>query len=169
MTITKLALATVTALCLCASGCDDAKKDAKDGKTEAKADAKAAEAKAADAKVADAKAADAKVEDAKAAEGKAVEAKAEAVAPEAGAGGDAPAKIGVAECDEYITKMTACIASGSIAAEQLEAQKMGLDMYQKSWADAIKSNPAEGAALVPGCKAAIEMGKVSHPTCFESK
>lgn len=167
MTITKLALGTLTALCLSlAGGCDDAKKDVKDGKTEAKADAKA-EAKAADVKAAEAKAADAKVEDAKAADAKAAEAKAEAIAPEAGAGGDAPAKIGVAECDEYVAKMTACIASGGIAAEQLEAQKMGLDMYQKSWADAIKSNPADGPTLVPGCKAAIEMGKVSHPSCFK--
>lgn len=167
MTITKLALGTLTALCLSlAGGCDDAKKDAKDGKAEAKADAKA-EAKAADVKAADAKAAEAKAEEAKAADAKVAEAKVEAIAPEAGAAGDAPAKIGVAECDEYVAKMTACIASGGIAAEQLEAQKMGLDMYQKSWADAIKSNPADGPTLVPGCKAAIEMGKVSHPSCFK--
>lgn len=169
MTITKLALGTLTALCLSlAGGCDDAKKDAKDGKTEAKADAKADAKAAADVKAADAKAAEAKAaEDAKAADAKAAEAKAEVIPPEAGAGGDAAAKIGVAECDDYIAKMTACIASGGIAAEQLEAQKMGLDMYQKSWADAIKSNPADGPTLVPGCKAAIEMGKVSHPSCFE--
>jgi hypothetical protein len=161
MRITKLALGTLTALCLSLpGGCDDAKKDAaKDGKAEAKKDVKAADAKAADAKAADAKA------DVVAADAKAVDAKADA-----GAGGDAaPAKIGVAECDEYIAKMTACIAAGSVAAEQLEAQKMGLDMYAKSWADAMKSNPAGGPSLVPGCKAAIEMGKVSHPSCFESK
>jgi len=168
MRTTKLALGTLTALCLSLWGCDDAKKDAKDAKPEAKQDAKAADAKA-DAKEADAKAADAKAADAKAAESKALEAKADAGAADPAAGGEAAAKVGVAECDEYIAKMSACIASGGIAAEQLEAQKMGLEMYTKSWADAMKSNPAEGPALVPGCKAAIEMGKVSHPACFEAK
>jgi hypothetical protein len=169
MRITKLALCTLTALCLSlGGGCDDAKKDAKDAKPEAKPDAKAADAKAGDVEAADAKG-DAKLEDPKAVEGKAVEAKADAVVADPGAGGEAPAKIGVAECDEYVTKMSACIASGGIAPEQLEAQKLGLDMYAKSWADAMKANPAEGPALVPGCKAAIEMGKVSHPACFEAK
>lgn len=159
-----LALGTLMALCLSlGGGCDDAKKDAKDAKPEAKQDAKAADAKAGDVAAPDAKV------DAKAAEAKAAEAKADAVVADPGAGAEAPAKIGVAECDEYITKMTACIASGSVAPEQLEAQKMGLDMYAKSWADAMKANPAEGSALVPGCKAAIEMGKVSHPACFEAK
>lgn len=156
MRITKLALGTLTALSLTlAGGCDDSKKDAKDAKVEAKTDAKA------EAKVADAKAEDAKVEEAKAAEAKA-ETKVEAVE-------DAPAPdtIGVAECDDYISKMNACIAAGKIPADQLEGQKMGLEMYAKSWADAKKANPGDGAALVPGCKAAIEMGKVSHPTCFE--
>jgi hypothetical protein len=162
MTITKLALGTLTALCLSlAGGCDDAKNDAKVVKTtEAKVDTKAKDAKAVDAKAVDVEAADAKAVDAKA-----VDAKAPEAVPEAG--GDAAAKVGVPECDEYIAKMSACIASGSIAAEQLEAQKMGLDMYQKSWVDAMKSNPADGPTLVPGCKAAIEMGKVSHPTCFK--
>jgi hypothetical protein len=168
MRTTTLALGTLTALCLSlGGGCDDAnanaKKDAKDAKLEAKPDAKAGDGKAADAK------ADAKADEAKAAESKAEEAKADAVGADPGAGGEAPAKIGVAECDEYITTMTACIASGSIAPEQLEQQKLGLDMYAKSWADAMKANPAEGSALVPGCKAAIEMGKVSHPACFEAK
>ena len=170
MRTTTLALGTLLALCLSlGGGCDDAKKDAKDAKPEAKKDAKAADAKAGDVAAPDAKAVDAKAVDAKAVDAKAVDAKADAVVADPGAGGEAPAKIGVAECDEYITKMTACIASGSIAAEQLEAQKMGLDMYAKSWADAMKSNPAEGPALVPGCKAAIEMGKVAHPACFEAK
>jgi hypothetical protein len=142
MRITKLALGTLTALCLSLTGgCDDSKKDAKDAKVEAKADAKA------DAKAADAKAADAKLE-------------VVADAP-------APDTIGVAECDDYISKMNACIAGGKVPADQLEGQKMGLEMYAKSWADAKKANPGDGAALVPGCKAAIEMGKVSHPTCFE--
>ena len=58
-------------------------------------------------------------------------------------------------------------AAEKAPADQLEGQKMGLEMYAKSWADAKKANPGDGAALVPGCKAAIEMGKVSHPTCFE--
>lgn len=160
MRIIKLALAPLTALCLClAGGCDDGKKEAKDAKADAKvADAKAAEAGAGEAK---AEAGDAKAEDAKAADAKAPEAKAEAAA-----GGEPPATIGVAECDEYITKMTACIAGGTVPADKVEAQKMGLDMYAKSWSDAMKANPSDGASLVPGCKAAIEMGKVGYPSCF---
>lgn len=168
MTITKRVLGTLTALCLSlAGGCDDAKDAKKDAKVEAKADGKA-EAKGAETKTdgkVEAKGAEAKAD--AAVDAKGADTKADAIAPEAGAAGDAPAKIGVAECDEYVTKMSACIASGSVPADQLEAQKMGLDMYQKSWADAVKTNPADSATLVPGCKAAIEMGKVSHPGCFK--
>lgn len=164
MKITKLALGTLTALCLCLpAACDDAKKDAKDGKTEAKAaDAKAADAKAADAKAADAKATDAKAADAKADEAKADEAKADAGATAAAQ----TVTIGVAECDDYVSKMNACIAAGTVPAAEVEAQKMGLEMSSKSWADAIKTNPDGGPGLVPGCKAAIDMGKLKYPTCF---
>jgi len=173
MKTTKLALGPLAALCLClAGGCDDGKKDAKDGKTEAKQDAKAAEAKAAEAKAADAKAADAKAADAKADEAKAPEAKAdEAKAPEAkaDAGASAAVTIGVPECDDYVTKMTACIAAGTVPTAEAEAQKMGLEMSAKSWADAMKANPEGGSALVAGCKAAIDMGRIKYPTCFPAQ
>jgi Meckel syndrome type 1 protein len=161
MRITKLALATLAALGLClASACDDAKTQAKDGKAEAKQDAKAADAKVADAKAADAKAADAKVADAGA-----DDAKADAGA----AAGAAAGAIGVPECDEYVTKMSECIAAGTVAAAERDAQQMSLDMSTKTWADAMKANPEGGSALVGGCKAAIDMGRVKYPTCFPAQ
>jgi hypothetical protein len=174
MKITKLALGTLMALSLSLTGaCDDAKKDVKDAKA---ADAKAAAAKAADAKAADPKAADAKAADAEAAEAKAAEAKAadaKAADPKAAdtgaAAGGEVTTIGVAECDEYVTKMTACITAGTVPAAEVEAQKMGLDMSAKSWADAMKTNPEGGSGLVAGCKAAVDMGKLKYPTCFPAE
>lgn len=147
MTISPLAAATLLVLCSLSSGCDDAKKDAKaEAKAEAKTDAKA-EAKP---------------------EAKAPEAKAEAKAPEALADpGDAELpKIGVPECDDYVTKMTACMAAGTVPASEAAAQKMGLEMSAKGWADAMQTNPKDGPTLVPGCKAATDMAKLKYPTCF---
>ncbi len=154
MTISPLAAATLLVLCSLSSGCDDAKKDAK---AEAKAEAKAPEAKA-----------EAKAPEAKAPEAKAPEAKAEAKAPEALADpGDAELpKIGVPECDDYVTKMTACMAAGTVPASEAAAQKMGLEMSAKGWADAMQTDPKDGPTLVPGCKAATDMAKLKYPTCF---
>jgi hypothetical protein len=161
MKITKtLALGTLMAASLLvASACDDAKKDVKDGKTAAKADAKTVDVKAPEAKVDDAKAADAKAD-------VAVEAKADGGA--APAGGEAT-KIGVAECDEYVSAMNQCFTSGGVPAEQRDAVKMGFDMSVQSWVDAMKTNPEGGTALVSGCKAALDMAKVSYPSCFAAK
>ncbi len=159
----KLALATLTALgLLAATACDDAKKDVKDaGKAAAKQDAKA-----------DPKAADVKAPEATADEAKAADAKAELAAEPKADGGDAadePAKIGVAECDEYMSTMTQCFASGGVPAEQRDAVKMGFDMSVQSWVDAMKTNPEGGSGLVAGCKAALDMAKVSYPSCFATK
>lgn len=161
----KLALRTLTALALLAtSACDDAKKDAK---VDAKQEAKAADGKAADVK------ADVKADDAKADEAKADEAKADAVAEPKAEGGEAAGeaagevtKIGVAECDDYIAGMTQCFAAGGVPSETRDQVKMGFDMSVTGWADAMKANPDTGTALAGPCKAALDMAKLSYPTCF---
>lgn len=159
----KLVLGTLMATSLlAASACDDAKKDVKDGKAAAKAEVKT------DGKAVDVKAPDAKADDAKAADAKAADAKAD-LAAEPKADGGAATKIGVAECDEYVSTMNQCFTSGGVPAEQRDAVKMGFDMSVESWVDAMKTNPEGGTALVAGCKAALDMAKVSYPTCFAAK
>ncbi len=146
-----LALATLTALgLLAASACDDAKKDVKaDAKADAKAEAKA-DAKAADVKAADSKAGDV--------EG-------EAPKPVAEPAGEVT-KIGVPECDDYIAAMSKCFASDGVPAKDRDQVKMGFDMSVSGWADAMKANPDTGTALAGPCKAALDMAKVSYPSCF---
>lgn len=166
----KLALRTLTALALLAtSACDDAKKDAK---VDAKQEAKAADGKAADVK-ADVKADDGKAADVKADDAKADAAKADAVAEPKAEGGEAAGeaagevtKIGVAECDDYIAGMTQCFAAGGVPSETRDQVKMGFDMSVTGWADAMKANPDTGTALAGPCKAALDMAKLSYPTCF---
>jgi len=158
MTTTPRVLGALAALCLMmmAPACDGAKKDAKpdDAKAATKAadtkDAKADDVEA-EVKADDAKAADAKAGDAKAAEGD----------------GEPPPTIGVAECDEYITKMTKCFAGDSIPAEARETHRMGFDMSVKSWADSATAHPESLSNLVPGCKAAIDAARKTYPDCFK--
>jgi hypothetical protein len=156
----KLALGTLMAgSLLAASACDDTKKDAADGKVAAaKTDGKAAAVLAPQAEGDAAKAVDAKAE------------LAAAPKPDGGeaAAGDAP-KIGVAECDEYVGTMYTCFAAGGVPAEQRDVVKMGFDTTVTGWADAMKANPEAGSGLVAACKAALDMAKVSYPSCFETK
>jgi len=148
----KLVLGAFSAVCLLAApGCDD-KKDAKadDAKTEAKADDKKADEKA-----------DEKPEDVKADE-------APADGGAAADGGEAAAadKVGVAECDEYIEKMTKCLEGMDEATAA--AAKPGMDTVVKGWKDAIAANPEAKASMAAGCKAALDGAATAYPDCFKA-
>src|SRR5215831_209923 len=70
--------------------------------------------------------------------------KAAAPAP---AGGD----IGVAECDEYIKKMSEC--AGKLQPEAAGPMKESMETMKKAWKDAA-STPEGKTALASGCKQA---------------
>ncbi|MDB4934724.1 MAG: hypothetical protein JWP87_1696 [Labilithrix sp.] len=76
---------------------------------------------------------------------------------EAAAGG----AIGVAECDDYVTKYAACIAKMP-AASQATAQQ-GFKAQQDAW-KASAATPAGKAALKVGCKATLD-SLASNPLC----
>jgi hypothetical protein len=77
-------------------------------------------------------------------------------APAAGAGG---AEFGVAECDDYIKKYTACVDSKVPEASRVMI-KQQLDQTKSAWKQAAST--ADGkAALAAGCKQATEMAKTS--------
>ena len=133
-------------------GCDGGKKDAT--AEPKKAESKKPEAKAEDAKAGDAKVGDAKAEDTKADGADA--AKAEVTT------------IGVPECDDYISTMSACFETDEIPADIRDGQKMGFDATVTSWADSAKAHPEGDATLVTGCKAAMNMAKKMYPGCFKA-
>lgn len=76
---------------------------------------------------------------------------AEAAAPEAAAD-----SVGVAECDEYISKYKACM--GKLPAEGQAAYQQALDQMVSGW----KQVPAEArSSLAEGCKMATENSKAA--------
>jgi hypothetical protein len=91
-------------------------------------------------------------EEAKPAEAKPAD---EAKPAEGGEGGD----IGVAECDEYIKKMTEC--STKMAPEAAGPMKESMDTMKKAWKDAA-STPEGKTALASGCKQALDAAKSAY-------
>lgn len=71
-------------------------------------------------------------------------------------------KIGVAECDEYIEKLEACLTSAPEASRAMV--KSNLDMMRKSWKDAA-ATPQGKAGLQTGCKAALDSAKSTYSYC----
>ena len=71
------------------------------------------------------------------------------------AGGD----IGVAECDEYIKKMTEC--STKMAPEASGPMKESMETMKKAWKDA-SSTPEGKTALASGCKQALDAAKSAY-------
>jgi hypothetical protein len=67
--------------------------------------------------------------------------------------------IGVAECDEYIKKMTEC--STKMAPEAAGPMKESMATMEKAWADASKT-PEGKAALASGCKQALDAAKSAY-------
>ena len=76
----------------------------------------------------------------------------------AGAAGD---KIGVAECDEYITKWKACMDKMPAAAKP--AQEAAFKQMKDSWKTAA-ATPAGKDGLKTGCKSALD-GLANNPAC----
>lgn len=68
-------------------------------------------------------------------------------------------KIGVAECDEYITKYEACINS-KVPEAQRAMLKGSFEAQRKAFKDAA-ATPQGKAGLATGCKQAIETAKQS--------
>jgi hypothetical protein len=69
--------------------------------------------------------------------------------------------IGVAECDEYITRYSACIAKMPASAQSTAEQ--GFKAQQDAW-KASAATPAGKAALRTGCKATLD-SLASNPLC----
>jgi PBP1b-binding outer membrane lipoprotein LpoB len=86
---------------------------------------------------------------------------AEVAAPEAPEAAEAPAapaaekagEIGVAQCDEYVTKYRACLSS--MSAEAAEASEGGLTMMVDSWKQSLESGVSKDD-LGKGCQMASD-------------
>ena len=68
-------------------------------------------------------------------------------------------KIGVAECDEYIQKVEACLTS-KVPENMRGTYKSSLDTMRTTWKKAAET-PQGKAALAQGCKTALEQAKTS--------
>ena len=67
--------------------------------------------------------------------------------------------VGVAECDEYIKKMTDC--AGKMAPEASGPMKESMETMKKAWKDA-SSTPEGKTALASGCKQALDAAKSAY-------
>lgn len=93
-----------------------------------------------------------------------------------GGGGDASAKpaasgeaksgggdsIGVAECDDYLKKMEACLSK--VPAEGKPAMEQAMKANKDAWKQAADQGGAAKDALKTGCKTALD-ALASNPAC----
>jgi hypothetical protein len=68
-------------------------------------------------------------------------------------------KIGVAECDDFITKYEACV-TGKVPAAQQATFKSSIEQWRSSWKQ-LAANPTTKATLVNVCKTQLESAKTS--------
>ena len=68
-------------------------------------------------------------------------------------------KIGVAECDDFITKYEACVNS-KVPETARSMVKANLDAMRTAWKKAAET-PQGKASLAQGCKQALEQAKTS--------
>jgi hypothetical protein len=68
-------------------------------------------------------------------------------------------KIGVAECDEFLTKYEACV-SGKVPAAAQATFKTSLDTWRSSWKK-LAETPQGKAGLAQACKSAMDQAKTS--------
>lgn len=73
-------------------------------------------------------------------------------------------KIGVASCDEYLTKMEACLSSKKVPDTVKEAYRNSFDQYRDAWKKAA-ADPAGKAALEQGCQSALTAAKQFFDSC----
>src|SRR5688572_9437730 len=67
--------------------------------------------------------------------------------------------IGVAECDDYLTKYDECVSSKVPAADRAALRQSAVQM-RTSWQEAAR-NPAVRTGLAHGCSRALESAKQS--------
>jgi len=67
--------------------------------------------------------------------------------------------IGVAECDDYLSKVEACIAD-HVPEEAKAVQRQSMDQMRDQWRQAA-ANPTAKASLAAGCKAALDSARSS--------
>ncbi len=70
--------------------------------------------------------------------------------------------IGVPECDEYLSKVEACIAN-HVPEEARAMQRQNMGQMRDQWRQAA-ANPNAKAGLAAGCKAALETARSSFAT-----
>ncbi|MFL6255906.1 MAG: hypothetical protein ACJ74T_12915 [Pyrinomonadaceae bacterium] len=68
-------------------------------------------------------------------------------------------KIGVAECDDFITKYEACI-TGKVPAAQQALFKSSIEQWRSSWKK-LADNPTTKSTLVSICKTQLEQSKTA--------
>ncbi|MEZ5428924.1 MAG: hypothetical protein R2747_21945 [Pyrinomonadaceae bacterium] len=68
-------------------------------------------------------------------------------------------KIGVAECDEYLEKVEACIM-GKVPEAARTPFKSSMEQTRKSWKD-LAANPQTKGTLATACKTALDNAKKS--------
>ena len=69
-------------------------------------------------------------------------------------------KIGIAECDEYLTKVESCITS-KVPEASRAMFKPSLDQTRKSWKD-LAANPQTKTGLASACKQALATAKQTY-------
>ncbi len=70
----------------------------------------------------------------------------------------APGEIGIAECDDYLRKWDACLAT-KISGEAREQVKVALDATREAWKRAI-ATPEGKAGLATACREAAELASM---------
>lgn len=67
--------------------------------------------------------------------------------------------IGVAECDDYLSKVEACIVN-HVPEDARAMQRQSMDQMRDQWRQAA-ANPTAKASLAAGCKAALDAARSS--------
>ena len=83
-----------------------------------------------------------------------------AATPAAAAPTSAGDKIGIAECDDYIAKVEACI-NGKVPEAQRGVFKSSFETVRKQWKETA-ANPQAKEALATGCKQALDAAKQAY-------
>ena len=78
---------------------------------------------------------------------------------EKAAGGGGGGEIGVAECDEYVSKYKSCLAD-KVPAESKDAMEQGMTAMVNAWKEAAKTDEGK-KGLAQGCKQALESAKTA--------
>ena len=69
-------------------------------------------------------------------------------------------KIGVAECDDYLAKVDACV-SGKVPEAARAQFRAGIDQTRASWRT-LAANPQTRGSLAAACKTAVESARATY-------